>query len=246
MKTISNFTRIKRTIQQFNFAHDGQKVTKEEIINALNNQNFQDKYVNYSTEETEEQKDLFEFQYLCPQNVQDLVSEWSCNEPTYTSAEALKNALEAIGYTCEYGLDGIPFDLRKMDLNFPPQENIETVVTEEKYIVETYFDVYEDSYEEGEIEHVNCWEYSNKVTAISKEQAIEKAFEELGLSFDFKHASVDEENPQFVHYSNLVDFDNNEANERDKEAWKLGDEKLYSANSTINVYRLEQVKFDLI
>ena len=58
--------------------------------------------------------DLFEHYETLPQNVLDVLSKHGDGDFTYTDCEALKTDLEAIGYTCDYGLDATPYELRKL------------------------------------------------------------------------------------------------------------------------------------
>ena len=58
--------------------------------------------------------DLFEQYEKLPQNVLDVLSRYEEEDFTYESCEALKNDLEAIGYTCDYGLDATPYGLREL------------------------------------------------------------------------------------------------------------------------------------
>jgi len=58
--------------------------------------------------------DLFEQYEELPQNVLDVLSKYEDGDFTYESCEALKNDLEAIGYTCDYGLDAEPYELREL------------------------------------------------------------------------------------------------------------------------------------
>ena len=44
---MTNFTKIKRTVQALQFAYALQQIAKADIIKALNNDNFQSAYVNY-------------------------------------------------------------------------------------------------------------------------------------------------------------------------------------------------------
>jgi hypothetical protein len=47
MKTISKYTRIKRTISTLRDCYTNQQLDKSLILNCLNNSEFQSKYVNY-------------------------------------------------------------------------------------------------------------------------------------------------------------------------------------------------------
>ena len=58
-------------------------------------------------------EDLFgEFSKL-PGNVQKIFA--NNPEPDYMECEAMLKEAEALGYTFEYGLDSIPFNLRKIE-----------------------------------------------------------------------------------------------------------------------------------
>lgn len=59
--------------------------------------------------------DLFEQYEKLPQNVQDVLSKHSEGDSTYDSCEALKSDLEVVGYTCDYGLDASPFNLKLIE-----------------------------------------------------------------------------------------------------------------------------------
>lgn len=74
-------------------------------------------------EREEATTDLFEQYENLPQNVQKLIDEHQASDQDYKDAEKLKTSLEAIGYTCEYGLDSIPMNLRKIDLISPPEKS---------------------------------------------------------------------------------------------------------------------------
>jgi hypothetical protein len=56
-------------------------------------------------------KDLFEHYETLPQEVKDIIDAFNEKETTYPVCEDLINALEEVGYTCEYDLEGVPFNL---------------------------------------------------------------------------------------------------------------------------------------
>lgn len=60
--------------------------------------------------------DLFENPEALPQEVQDVLMEFCDGENSYDQCRALIDALEPLGYTCDYGLDAQPYDLRKINL----------------------------------------------------------------------------------------------------------------------------------
>lgn len=62
----------------------------------------------------DEEIDLFEHYETLPQNVQDVLAEHSDDDQDYESIAILQDKLEALGYTFDYGLDAVPYNLRKM------------------------------------------------------------------------------------------------------------------------------------
>jgi hypothetical protein len=55
-------------------------------------------------------KDFFQYHEELPQNIQDLLIEFGeCGE--YNRCNDLIKILAPLGYTCDYGLDGEPFNL---------------------------------------------------------------------------------------------------------------------------------------
>lgn len=59
--------------------------------------------------------DLFETPELLPKEVQDIINNFNEKELSYENCQRLVEDLEKVGYTCEYGLDGVPFDLEEME-----------------------------------------------------------------------------------------------------------------------------------
>lgn len=59
-------------------------------------------------------KDLFEYYEEQPQQVKDILSRYELDAMDYINCENLFNELNAINYTFDYGLNAVPFNLRKM------------------------------------------------------------------------------------------------------------------------------------
>jgi len=57
--------------------------------------------------------DLFEDYDNLPDEVKAVLDKYSTDTMTYEACATLVEKLEAIGYTCEYGLDAVPYDLSK-------------------------------------------------------------------------------------------------------------------------------------
>lgn len=60
-----------------------------------------------------DQVDLFEHYDLLPESVQAVLNKHG-DVQSYEECEALIRDLEAVGYTCDYGLDGSCYDLKKI------------------------------------------------------------------------------------------------------------------------------------
>jgi hypothetical protein len=59
-------------------------------------------------------EDMFEKWDELPQEVQDVLAKHQNDDETYSNCEELKKDLHKVGYTCNYGLDGVPYDLNKI------------------------------------------------------------------------------------------------------------------------------------
>jgi hypothetical protein len=111
-----------------------------------------------------------------------------------------------------------------------------------KYYISSTHNIYEDDYNEGEGKEVNYYTLKAIVIAENAKEAIKKYFENtLYYSFSFEYAIIDEEDTNILFYSNLVDENNSEASEAEKEAWKKGNKKLYSDNARIEINMLNAI-----
>lgn len=57
-------------------------------------------------------KDLFETPELLPTKVQEIINKFNHDNEPYLELERMKGKLEPLGYTFEYGLDGVGYGLR--------------------------------------------------------------------------------------------------------------------------------------
>ena len=60
-------------------------------------------------------KDLFEHYETLPQEVQDVLEKHATDDDTYENCQQLVEDLNKVGYTCDYYLDAVPFNLRKLE-----------------------------------------------------------------------------------------------------------------------------------
>ncbi len=58
--------------------------------------------------------DLFNHLDLLPIEVQNVLEKYSTLDETYENCENLVLDLQTVGYTCEFGLDAVPFNLEKI------------------------------------------------------------------------------------------------------------------------------------
>jgi len=62
----------------------------------------------------DEEIDLFEHYETLPEEVKAILDKYSEMDTTYENCDKLIKELEIIGYTCDYGLDASPYDLKKL------------------------------------------------------------------------------------------------------------------------------------
>lgn len=62
----------------------------------------------------EESNDLFETPELIPSEVSAILDTWDDNEDPYKECARLERELAVVGYSFEWGLDGSPYNLRKI------------------------------------------------------------------------------------------------------------------------------------
>lgn len=59
--------------------------------------------------------DLFEYPEQWPANLRAILVRYMAKEQTYTNLIRLENELFKIGYSIEYGLDCVAYNLQKID-----------------------------------------------------------------------------------------------------------------------------------
>jgi len=113
-----------------------------------------------------------------------------------------------------------------------------------RVILKGHTSVYEDSYEHGELDHVDCFSFDSREFEIVDEShilnAMEIYYKFLGYSFNSAHGEWIE--PNIYSYYVLVDEDNGEASNSEIESWKKEEMKLYSSLITVNVAIVSEFK----
>jgi len=112
------------------------------------------------------------------------------------------------------------------------------------YKVCIYTDVYLDSYEQGEKEHVNFYESNFEIEHYTPLNAIHESFINLGFTFYERFAQIETEinGKQVLYYSHLCDVENIEIEETSTLIKDFSDGKinLYSNHHTVKVYKLTE------
>ena len=110
-----------------------------------------------------------------------------------------------------------------------------------EYLLKYSCDVYEDDYLEGEGKHVNYWSDTYNCSGLeTPEEAIEALFKHrLWYNYNPEHRCVYD---GVVHYSVMVDVNNEEASVNELVEWKQGKTKLWVNNICIEVFCVEPVE----
>lgn len=72
-------------------------------------------------------KDLFDTPEVLPLEVQAILDKYSEMDNTYETCGNLVDELEQVGYTCEFGLDASPYDLRKVITNGDLENDLDKI-----------------------------------------------------------------------------------------------------------------------
>jgi hypothetical protein len=62
------------------------------------------------------QKDLFESPELLPEHIKAILDKFNAKDNSYTNCEKLVEELEENGYTCDFELDAVPYNLRTCEI----------------------------------------------------------------------------------------------------------------------------------
>lgn len=60
-----------------------------------------------------DQLDLFNYHHLIPNEVHEIINNYSFYDNTYENCAKLVADLNSVGFTCDYYLDAEPFNLRR-------------------------------------------------------------------------------------------------------------------------------------
>lgn len=108
------------------------------------------------------------------------------------------------------------------------------------YLINSFHYVTEDNFKEGETGMSIHWDLEREIIKSENPKEAIKEYFENTLYLPFSIEFLDSESP-FIRYTNLVDSDNLSPTHNDIESWKRGIKKLYSLNTTIEIYELTRV-----
>jgi hypothetical protein len=113
------------------------------------------------------------------------------------------------------------------------------------YKIKSIHHIFIDSYEQGEMEHVNFYNLESEIQANDINEAISLYFENvLFYKFDFANCSILDDK-KVLHYSVLCDSENCEASKSEMELWKKNKLTLYSNNIDIEIFELMQCEITI-
>jgi len=91
-----------------------------DVVKKLKIKKLNEELTNLDNKEVEE-IDLFEHPEKLPKQVQSVLNKYSEDDNTYESLGKMLSEMKPLGYTFEYGLDAVPYDLKKIKSNSKPQ-----------------------------------------------------------------------------------------------------------------------------
>jgi len=104
-----------------------------------------------------------------------------------------------------------------------------------RYYIETFFEVHEEDYYNGEGRYINSWQGFNIYNADTPEQALKQCLNDLDCN---DHQVLMD---GYISACNLVDEFNCTASDREIEEWKEGRKTLYSQHIAIFINELNPV-----
>jgi hypothetical protein len=110
------------------------------------------------------------------------------------------------------------------------------------YIIKTSHEIEIDTYKEGLTNYVNSYSLKSEIKAATPREAIQKYFDDyLYYNFDIYlsyilHEQEENEPTNVLFYDVLVDEENNEATESQKELWKKDKLTLYNNHIYLEIF----------
>lgn len=105
------------------------------------------------------------------------------------------------------------------------------------YLITSRHEVVVDDYEQGQLQNVNYYTHESRHDELNNE-ALSEHFAQLGFSYNNEEMYKDEDR---VYYSWLVNSEDAEASETERQQWIKNKIKLYSNNATTTFQQLINV-----
>lgn len=103
-------------------------------------------------------------------------------------------------------------------------------------------DVWEDSFSEGEMNHVNSWTQEAIIKSDTLLDAIKQYYaKQLFMDFNMDRVCIDMDT---IDDSRLINEDNQVPSEHERDEWEASKKLLYSENICIRVQKLEDVNLE--
>lgn len=112
-----------------------------------------------------------------------------------------------------------------------------------RYQISSYHEIYEDSYEEGELDRVNSYEIDpHTIEADTPMEAIANYYDSyLPRRYKPENVILDDKRANTIYDSSLEDGSGFKPSEDELAEWMEGRMKLYANNAKIYVYELVEV-----
>lgn len=125
---------------------------------------------NGCTEQSTDMVDLFENTNELPKEVRTILENWDFDFPSYENCQKLVDELNKVGYTCDYGLDGVPYGLSPIMVKLESVGSIMNVDTKRVYPLNNDGSYYTDESESVFLgESVENDEWYESLSEVDKE-----------------------------------------------------------------------------
>jgi hypothetical protein len=136
------------------------------------------------------EQDLFNTPELLPQEVRDILAKYDEMGTSYDTCNNLIKELEQVGYTCEYGLDGIPYELQTIEINKTMKKEFEFTLDEKMTIWNRkQFTIEADTIEEAKQKAIELVKNGEEIDFYSSEY-LHETEELMELNKNDGHATI--------------------------------------------------------
>lgn len=135
-------------------------------------------------------KDLFKTPELLPQEVKNILAKYEEMGTSYDTCNNLIKELKQVGYTCDYGLDGIPYELTTIKTNKTMKKEFEFTLDEKMTIWNRkQFTIEAETIEEARQKAIELVENGEDIDFYSSE-LLDETEELMDVSKNDGHATI--------------------------------------------------------